>query len=512
MDMTIYGLSAFSYVWNQEKDNQSSSITAFAKAVIAIPCGIKINECDAESIILNHPTSIFARSICKASNLPNRLNISKDHQQQPTPPVLQDHELPTMVTNTCKSFAASINSSQSTTMTHVSETPDQEESGENFLTKPDIREMGDKITQEEIPTEQNSVTQPAIAISKFDQHINEDDFSFLDNFPCAETTQEQKTSRQTFLDNWFTAYSDTFVAHASRPVAEVYESMLVENKKLLCGEALCRKGFINFETGRPHKRNNLKFDMEKIKELILTEEIPLYDISIKPSDDEELLFQWSYVKDGIELSCKERFDYTERVDDFAKQHEIPNYLCYLALDEMRDEECRVHPIIHTLYAELKKQAESNPEVIDSTYLKKTIDSLISIRKIILNYPSTSELRFSPQVVYWEYGDLVILKGDLPKSVVTGKGLLIGEVFGLQSMENHGSFYHLDLHEDDVLILAPRSINGHSLEGLRSTMGYHNMYFYDELADKYLDQLNVPKDLREKNEPSISEKTKKEEIT
>ena len=134
--------------------------------------------------------------------------------------------------------------------------------------------------------------------------------------------------------------------------------------------------------------------------------------------------------------------------------------------------------------------------------------MISIKKSILFYPSTSELRFCPQDVYWEYGDLVILKGDLPKSVITEEGLLLDEVFGLQSIENHGSLYHLDLHEDDVLILAPRSINGHSLEGLRSTMGYHNMYFYDELGNKYLDQLNVPKDLREKNEPTISEKTKK----
>ena len=152
--------------------------------------------------------------------------------------------------------------------------------------------MGDKVTQEEISTEQNSVTQPAITISKFAQPINKDDFSFLDNFPCAQTTQEQKISGQTFLDNWFTAYSDTFVAHASRPVAETYQSMLVEDQKLMCGEAMCRKGFINFETSRPHKRNNLKFDMKKIKELILTAEIPLYDISIMPSDNKEI-FLWS---------------------------------------------------------------------------------------------------------------------------------------------------------------------------------------------------------------------------
>ena len=63
MDTTIKGLTAFSYAWNRERDNKSSKIKAFARAVKAISDGIKITPDNLRSMQRDHPKSIFSRSI-----------------------------------------------------------------------------------------------------------------------------------------------------------------------------------------------------------------------------------------------------------------------------------------------------------------------------------------------------------------------------------------------------------------------------------------------------------------
>lgn len=352
----------------------------------------------------------------------------------------------------------------------------------------------DKENQREITPVTTTITQHPIKVdttSRFARPMNEDDFSFLSDFTCKEITEKELTDRKDFLDNWFANYSDTFAAHASPTIAEGCQSMLVEDQQLLSAEALCRKGFFNYETKVLEKRTNLKYDIEEIKKLILQENIPLYDIKIEPREDKNYLFEYTYAKDGVELSVKEKFAFFDRVEEIATINRIPTSLILLTLDEMRDKDSRVNALMHAAYTNLQQQIKA-PRLLQHAFA-----NLLTIKNHILafNYKFSCELRFCPQSVYWADGNLVILKGKLPESVVNRQSIQKHEVFGLQSMENGGNLYNVDLHEDDVLILAPRFINGHSLEGLRSEKGYKNMFFYDELPAEYLDKLHVPEDLR-----------------
>lgn len=83
MDVKIHGLAAFSYTWNKERDNQGSMIKAFARAVMAISIGIKINGDDVRAMWQDHPTSTFVRSVSKRPALSNLLytDDSAHHHQ-----------------------------------------------------------------------------------------------------------------------------------------------------------------------------------------------------------------------------------------------------------------------------------------------------------------------------------------------------------------------------------------------------------------------------------------------
>lgn len=81
MDATIYGLSAFSYAWNRERDNKCSKIKAFARAVKVIPFGIKVTPENLRSMQQDHPKSIFARSIGRNRTLRDLLYCEESLQQ-----------------------------------------------------------------------------------------------------------------------------------------------------------------------------------------------------------------------------------------------------------------------------------------------------------------------------------------------------------------------------------------------------------------------------------------------
>ncbi len=490
MNITIHGLAAFSYTWNKERDSQGSMIKAFARAVVAIAVGVKVNADNVRSMQQDHPTSIFARCISKKTGLSNLLHTDNTGQQQSAFSTVRDH--------------SDINATGSSRLTDMSVRPaastaDVVASCTNEInadcpTDEEVEVMGDQGGQREITSATATITHSSIdvdPVSAFARPINKDDFSFLSDFVCKDAAEEELTGKNAFLDNWFSTYSDTFVAHASPTVAEACQSMLVEDQKLLSAEALCRKGFVNYESTTQYERKNLKYDVEKIKDLILQENIPLYDIEIQPREEVKHLFRWTFSKDGVELSFQERIAFLDRVKEIADIHHIPESLILLILDEMRGKEGGINAMIYAAYSKLQKQIQ-NPE-----QLKNAFENLLSIKKNILafHFKTTCELRFSPGSVSWGYGDLVVLKGKLPQSVVTGQGMLLNEVYGLQSLENGGNLYNVGLHEEDVLILAPRFKNGHSLVGLRSTMGYKNMFFYDELPAKYLDKLGVPAHLR-----------------
>ncbi len=223
------------------------------------------------------------------------------------------------------------------------------------------------------------------------------------------------------------------------------------------------------------------------------ENIPLYDIKIEPREDQLYFFKCTFVKDGIALSFQEKSDFFDRIKEIATKNHIPASLILLILDQMRDQESNVNALIYAAYTNLQQQIQS------PVLLKQAFANLLSIKNHVLgfDYNTTCELRLSPQSVCWGYGNLVILKGKLPESVLTKLDRQVeDEVYGLQSLENGGHLYNMGLHEEDVLILAPRLIHGHSLEGLKNAKGYKNMFFYDELPTEYLDMLKVPEELRQ----------------
>ena len=76
MDTTIKGLTAFSYARNRERDNKSSKIKAFARAVKAISDGIKITPDNLRSMQRDHPKSIFTRTIATNPTLEALLHFT----------------------------------------------------------------------------------------------------------------------------------------------------------------------------------------------------------------------------------------------------------------------------------------------------------------------------------------------------------------------------------------------------------------------------------------------------
>ena len=320
MDVTIYGLAAFSYTWNKERDNQVSLVTAFARVVMAVSVGKKINADDIRSMCQDHPTSIFARTVSQRPMLSNMLytDDSAGHQQTAKSSV-RERVCNSLNINTSEWSWLKDSSVETTTTTSDTEEPCTDESDAGGLTDNETT-IEDKENLRESNPATVTISQPPDKVaptSIFARPLNQDDFSFLSDFTCAETTEEELTDKKAYLDDWFSTYHDTFVAHASPTVAEAYQSMLVEDQQLLSAEALCRKGFFNFETTAQYDRKNLIYDVEKIKKLIFQENIPLYDIKIEPREDQLYLFQCTFVKDGIALSFQEKCDFFDRIMEIA---------------------------------------------------------------------------------------------------------------------------------------------------------------------------------------------------
>ncbi|MGO0309315.1 hypothetical protein ACTL6P_22510 [Endozoicomonas acroporae] len=101
MDVKIHGLAAFSYTWNKERDDQGSMAIAFARAVMTISIGIKINGNDVRAMLQDHPTSNFVRLVSKRPALSNLLYTDDSVQQQlPTLSTAQGRELNPLDINT----------------------------------------------------------------------------------------------------------------------------------------------------------------------------------------------------------------------------------------------------------------------------------------------------------------------------------------------------------------------------------------------------------------------------
>lgn len=495
MSININGLTAFSYAWNLERDNQRSVLTAFTRALKATVLGLELNMGSINAMREVHPGSIFSRSARIIDACRNHSAAVGNAPQNPEAPIGQPVEVTeTHSRQADQPFVAE--KDHSSTLHESTSLIDPE--NPRHITSNSEKEAEEASKSEPASPEQRMTPPPC----KHARPINVEDFSFLDAFDEPDTPDKKPVATREYFEEWFNCYGDKFVSHASPSVAEAYKSMLVEDHKLLCAEALCRRGFVNHEMGDHLKRGELKYDIDALKRVIQDRKIPVCACEVVECEIEERrVFQLYQVrKDGTRLTPREAITMQEQMFELAREHNVPVSLLYLTLDEMRDEQDRVDAALHKAYSDWEQDS-----ALDKKRMK-VFERLTELKAIGLGLRLAQsipgELRFSPEkLVYWQYGTLIVLKGRLPESTLMkiqkrqNAISLLPENFGPQALENGGKLHSLDLHEKDVLILAPRSINGHSLEGLRSKMSYHNMVFYDEIPSEYANRLNVPQEVR-----------------
>ena len=125
MEDRVFGLTAFSYTWNFERDRHSSSVVAFGRALNAVVLGVKLNLADINAMNEGHPNSLFARTIATSKVYQNLVLTEKSNNLPPssTGPVSIVH----------------INQDgQASTDTHKPASPD---SVERYLGAPELEEV-----------------------------------------------------------------------------------------------------------------------------------------------------------------------------------------------------------------------------------------------------------------------------------------------------------------------------------------------------------------------------------
>ncbi|WP_257263480.1 hypothetical protein [Endozoicomonas sp. ONNA2] len=90
MEDRVFGLKAFSYTWNLERDKHSSNLAAFGRALKAVVQGVELNLADIYGMNERHPKSLFARNI-QTSRVYQNLVLTDKTTTSSTAPVSISH-------------------------------------------------------------------------------------------------------------------------------------------------------------------------------------------------------------------------------------------------------------------------------------------------------------------------------------------------------------------------------------------------------------------------------------
>lgn len=191
----------------------------------------------------------------------------------------------------------------------------------------------------------------------------------------------------------------------------------------------------------------------------------------------------------------------ELIDSIARSHGCPAIGVKMALLK------KLYPSIPNNKGDIDKYlAKKTEKIISNESLPKekkdeAIQQLRSARNFLLSkvggtsYKLNAEIRFSPNKIYWGYGDVVIVKGvgnesDRKRFIDQD---FKSEVLTPDTISNKGEYFQVDLkNEDNLIILGPKDM----LKDHKELYG-DRLVFIEDLTEEQWDLLKIPERLRPK---------------
>lgn len=351
-----------------------------------------------------------------------------------------------------------------------------------------------------------------------------------------------KKSDQPILKDFLDKYQSKFLAHAMRNMS----------KEVLCDGVLKPAEMIYREKKSVDYEAGLSIDTRYFRRLPYLSENEVKDLQdalfdakdakkleeLKAESEEiqagkEIYQKFSKLRYAIQYGDLDDDVYTKTMKEakilLAKIKEDPQVLKYLQFHELRrlSSGLRAFFILKNKLALSSTRAfESQPSLFMEIAKKLTIKYGCEIRDILIafderqpthkkidtyfkrkrnikydshmlydlrinilrNQKLNPEIRMSQATIFWQYGDVVILKGEGEKHIVNKLGS--EAVMHSPHHTPDGEFFVIDLQEEDVLILGPRA----KLEPFQEKYK-DKLVFIEDLSIEQLDKLKVPQYLR-----------------